>query len=221
MFNRIAGRYDCLNRLLSLRRDVAWRNALVRALPEGRALRVLDLATGTGDVLLAMAGRKDLRGVGLDPATAMLAVGRKKLAQRGLSRRFPLIPGDALALPFAGASFDAVTIAFGIRNVPEVDTALGEMRRVLRPGGRLLVLEFSLPAFWGIRAPYLVYFRYILPRIGALLSGDGAAYRYLNRSVEAFPCGHAFCALLEAAGFTVSKVRTLSFGIATLYTAER
>jgi len=223
MFDRIAPRYDLLNRLLSFRRDVAWRRALVHALPAGEGLRVLDLATGTGDVLLSLCAEpgKIARGVGLDKSGGMIARGREKIAHAPQASALNLVRGDACDLGFADETFDAVTIAFGIRNVPDVPAALREIRRVLRPGGRALILEFSLPRNALLRAGYLAYFRHVLPRVGGVVSGDAQAYRYLNESVEAFPYGEAFLALMRAAGFARVQAAEQSFGIATLYTGDR
>ncbi len=223
MFDRIAPRYDLLNRVLSMRRDVAWRKRMRRHLPEGDRLRVLDLATGTADVLLTLlAGEgRVARGVGLDPAGRMLELGREKVKQRGWTDRVTLIRGDAATLPMVDGAFDVVTIAFGIRNVADVGAALREMNRVLRPGGRVLILEFSLPANPAFRALYLAYFRHVLPRLGGAVSGDTAAYRYLNQTVERFPYGDAFCRLLEDAGFREVRAFPLTFGIATLYQGSR
>jgi demethylmenaquinone methyltransferase/2-methoxy-6-polyprenyl-1,4-benzoquinol methylase len=220
MFDRIAPRYDLLNRLLSFRRDVAWRRAMIRALPDGDDLRVLDLATGTADVLLAMCRgeRRVAQAIGVDKSAGMLALGRQK-AMHVAAARF--VHGDAQALSFADRSFDAVTIAFGIRNVPNVSAALFEMNRLLRPGGRALILEFSTPANPLFRGIYNIYFRHMLPRVGGLVSGDAQAYRYLNESAEAFPSGEAFAALMRDAGFTRVSARPLTFGIATLYTGDK
>jgi demethylmenaquinone methyltransferase/2-methoxy-6-polyprenyl-1,4-benzoquinol methylase len=223
MFDRIAPRYDLLNRVLSFRRDVAWRRAMVAALPRGDGLRVLDLATGTADVLLALCrqGPRVARAVGLDRSAGMLALGRAKVAAAAPDAPAGFVHGDAQALAFADNTFDAVTIAFGIRNVPRVAAALGEMHRILRRGGRAIVLEFSIPANPMLRAIYLFYFRRVLPRIGALVSGDAQAYRYLNESAEAFPSGEAFLDRLRAAGFTSVSERRLTFGVATLYTGDK
>lgn len=220
MFDRIAPRYDLLNRLLSFRRDVAWRKALVQALPAGDNLRVLDLATGTADVLLSLAAAhgKVRRGTGLDKSAGMIARAKPKIT--GAGAVLDLVRGDACGLGFRDASFDAVTIAFGIRNVPDVPAALREMRRVLRPRGRALILEFSLPANAIIRSGYLLYFRHVLPRIGGVVSGDAQAYRYLNESVESFPYGEAFLNLMRDADFRDVVARPLSSGIATLYTGD-
>jgi demethylmenaquinone methyltransferase/2-methoxy-6-polyprenyl-1,4-benzoquinol methylase len=221
MFDRIAGRYDLLNRLLSMRRDVAWRRRLRRLLPPGDALRVADIATGTGDVLLEWARDPRVRaGVGVDMSAGMLALGRGKLQRAPSGAALALVRGDGCRLPLADGSCDAAANAFGIRNVPDVGAALREMHRVLKPGGCALVLEFSLPPR-PLRAPYLFYFRNVLPRIGALVSGDAEAYRYLNTSVEAFPYGEAFLALMREAGFGETRQHRLSFGIATIYEGRR
>lgn len=223
MFDRIAPRYDLLNRLLSGRRDVAWRRRLAPFLAGRRGLRLLDLATGTGDQILHLldAGADLSEAVGMDMAEQMLVRGRAKIAARGLAARVHLQAGDATCIPAGDASFDAVTIAFGIRNVGDVVGALREMRRVLRPGGRALVLEFSLPAHPLMRAGYTFYLRHLLPVLGGLLSGDAAAYRYLNRTIEAFPYGDAFCALMREAGFREVSATPLTWGVATLYKGDK
>jgi len=221
MFNRIAPRYDLLNRLLSFRRDVAWRRAMLNHVPDRIDLRVLDLATGTGDVLIALdQARQPALSVGADVAEAMLALAQDKAARSALGGP-SFARNDATALAFADGSFDAVTVAFGIRNVDDVPTALREMRRVLAPGGRAVILEFSVPTSRLFRPAYLVYLRHVLPRVGGLISGDRNAYHYLNRTIESFPCGEAFCALMNAAGFENAKAHPLTMGIATIYTGER
>lgn len=219
MFDRIARRYDLLNRLLSLGRDVAWRKRLARHLPPGEALRVLDVATGTADVLLFLqdaCGRIEC-GVGVDMSSGMLGHGLRKVRRRRETGRFRLVRGDATVLPVRAAAFDAATIAFGIRNVEDVPAGLREMHRALRAGGRALILEFSLPRNRLVRRGYLAYFRHVLPRIGGLVSGDLAAYRYLNETVETFPYGEAFCALMRDAGFADVRAFPYTLGIATLY----
>lgn len=222
MFDRIAGRYDLLNRVLSFRQDVRWRNAMAEELPPGDGLAVLDLATGTADVLLRLLeSDRVARGAGLDMSWNMLTHAQEKTARTKSGKPAPLLRGDATQLPVAGESFDAVSIAFGIRNVSGVSAALRDTRRVLRPGGRALILEFSLPRNPLFLRLYLFYFRHVLPRIGAAVSGDGEAYRYLNQSVEAFPYGQAFCDLMTGAGFTSVRARPLTMGIATLYVGER
>ena len=222
MFDRIAHRYDLLNRLLSFGRDVSWRKQVVRHLPPGAGLRVLDLATGTADVLIALARSGRLAaGVGLDRSAGMLALGVRKIRDRGLADRLSLVQGDAVNLGLRANAFDAVTMAFGIRNVTDMDAGLREMLRILTPGGRALILEFSLPGNRAFRGVYLAYFRHVLPRIGGLLSGDAHAYRYLNQTVETFPYGEAFCEHMRRAGFHRVAARSLTFGIATLYAGEK
>jgi demethylmenaquinone methyltransferase/2-methoxy-6-polyprenyl-1,4-benzoquinol methylase len=222
MFDRIAHRYDLLNRVLSMRQDVAWRKRLARMLPERDDLRVLDLATGTGDVLLTLrAGCPRVRsGVGMDMSGKMLAFGKEKFEDSGQASALQMVRGDAMRIAAADASFDVVTISFGIRNVLDVDVALREMHRVLKPGGRILILEFSLPSNALLRWAYLLYFRNVLPRIGGLVSGDSYAYRYLNQTVETFPFGEAFAALMRKAEFKNVGMTPLTFGIATIYQGD-
>ena len=221
MFNRISRRYDLLNRLLSARRDVVWRKKCARMLPSRDGLRVLDLATGTADVALALLKERPDIGIaiGLDPAIDMLSIGRDKCGKRGVSISF--INGDAQQLSLKSNSVDAITMAFGIRNVANIEIALQEMFRVLVDHGRLLILEFSLPTNRLIRLVYLFYFRTVLPFIGGLISGDRQAYQYLNRTVEDFPYGQAFCKKLAEAGFAETKALPLTFGIASIYSAEK
>ena len=223
MFDRIAPRYDLLNRLLSGRRDVAWRKVLAQNLPQSAGLEILDLATGTGDVLLSLAGTSHPtnRGVGIDFSGGMLRCAQEKIRARALSNTLTLVQGDATCVPVCNNHYDAVTIAFGIRNVLDVDAALREMHRCLNKRGRALILEFSLPSSALFRCLYLMYFRHVLPRIGALISGDGQAYRYLNETVESFPYGESFCDLMRKAGFHSVQAIPLTFGIATLYLGDK
>jgi demethylmenaquinone methyltransferase/2-methoxy-6-polyprenyl-1,4-benzoquinol methylase len=223
MFDRIAHRYDLLNRMLSFGRDIAWRKRMARYLPPHKSLHVLDLATGTADVLLFL-HRQEPRvahGVGVDPSAGMLGFGQGKIRKAGLDTRFRLVRGDGQYLSFPSDTFDAVTIAFGIRNVADVSKGLREMHRVLRRGGRVLILEFSLPRNRLVRWGYLFYFRHVLPRVGGLISGDSYAYRYLNATVETFPYGEAFCQLMREAGFQDVQARPLTFGIASLYVGDK
>ncbi len=223
MFNRISRRYDFLNRLLSLRQDVRWRNRMAHYLPKGNDLRVLDVASGTGDVPIALAKKsKVLRFViGIDRAEDMLALGREKIARQNQRLKWVLFPADAEELPFRAESFDAVTMAFGIRNVSNREQTLQEMARVVRSGGRVIILEFSLPTNPLFRIPYLFYFRHLLPVIGGRLSGNRNAYRYLNRSVEDFPAGRVFGKMLTRAGWQKVQWKPLSFGIVTIYWGEK
>ncbi len=221
MFDLIASRYDVLNRILSFGIDKWWRYRLGRQLPKVPHLTVLDIATGTGDVGLSFLkhqGNSIDKIVGVDLSQEMLAKAQEKIAK---IEKMVVKVGDATELPIDDNSFDATAIAFGIRNVPDVAKALSEMCRVLKPGGVSLVLEFSMPRFFLVRWVYLAYFRYILPTVGGLISGNKGAYSYLNKSVEAFPDGDAFAALMRAAGFESVRLTSLSFGIATIYRGEK
>jgi demethylmenaquinone methyltransferase/2-methoxy-6-polyprenyl-1,4-benzoquinol methylase len=221
MFDRIAPRYDLLNRLLSGGTDVRWRRAAVDLLDAPPQARILDLCTGTADLLAEALGRDhERRGLGLDLSREMLTRGARKLARAGLSERGALAQADAERLPVRDASCDGALVAFGIRNLADPGAALREVRRVLRAGGRLVVLEFAMPR-GALGALYRVYFREVLPRVGGLLSGDRAAYAYLPASVGLFPAPEAFAGLLERVGFGGVEARPLTGGIAYLYRADR
>lgn len=223
MFDRIAHRYDLINRVLTFRMDVGWRRQLGRRFSDRDNLAVLDIATGTGDVLLfSLENRKNIGlAVGLDIAPRMMQFGREKAARQGLADRVLFVQGDALALPFADHSFDFVTISFGIRNVTDVPRALAEMHRVLRPGGQALILEFSFPRNRLLRGAYLLYLRHVLPHVGGILSGDAVPYQYLDKTVESFPYGQAFRDLMTAASFAPVDEHPLTFGIATVYSGVK
>ena len=219
MFDRISSRYDLLNRLLSFRRDIIWRKKLAELLPQRENLKILDLATGTGDVLFSLIQNNShiISGVGLDMASEMLKLAQIKINKNSLQYKLFLIRGDATNIPFDDNSFDATTIAFGIRNVINVNQSLSEMFRVLTPNGKALILEFSLPKNKFVKSLYLFYFRRILPLIGGVISGDSYAYRYLNQTVETFPYGDDFCELMRKAGFDSVRQHPMTFGIATIY----
>lgn len=217
MFDRIAVRYDLLNHLLSAGTDIRWRRKAVSLLGPRPDWRVLDLATGTGDFAFETAGWSLVRVTGLDLSLPMLRVGAGKRA----GRRVDFLCGDAEELPFREGTFDGITIGFGIRNVARLNAGLDEMFRVLRPGGRAVVLEFSRPRTPVIAGLYLLYFKHVLPRIGAALSRDRAAYTYLYESVMRFPEGRGFVAEMEKAGFRALEEFRLTFGIATVYVGEK
>ncbi len=220
MFDGIAGTYDVLNHVLSAGVDIVWRRWTIDALAPASDWRVLDLATGTGDLGFEAAGRDDgVRVVGVDLSVPMLRRGYQKAGTRPGHTVF--LCGDAEYLPFPEATFNGVTIGFGIRNVADLDAGLREMYRVLCPGGRLAVLEFSRPRAFLLRGLYLFYFRNILPLVGKIVSRDPQAYHYLYESVMRFPEGEAFCGHLREAGFEGVVERRLTFGIATLYLAEK
>ena len=220
MFNAISPKYDALNRILSAGIDQSWRRKTLREIRATGALNLLDVATGTADLALALAkGIPGSRVVGVDISAGMLEVGRSKVRARDLEGRVRLDLGDGEQLPYEESSFGAVTVAFGVRNFENLEQGLRDMRRVLEPGGTLAVLEFSQPTAWPLRSLYLFYFTNILPRIGRLVSKDASAYTYLPNSVQAFPYGEAFAAKLREAGFKSVRVRPLTFGIESLYLA--
>ena len=219
MFDAIASRYDLLNHVLSAGIDRRWRATAIRALQLTGRETLLDVCTGTAD--LALQARDASRVIGVDFAGAMLAVGRRKLLAAGDDRRLTLVRGDAARLPIREASVDAATVAFGIRNVERPEFACAEMARVLRPGGRLAILEFGVPSLPGLSALYLWYFKHLLPAVGRLVSGHTAAYSYLPASVGAFPPPDEFIAILEQAGFVHVRAEPLTFGIVYLYTGRR
>jgi demethylmenaquinone methyltransferase/2-methoxy-6-polyprenyl-1,4-benzoquinol methylase len=222
MFDRIAARYDRINRVLSFGMDVGWRRHVARLLEVQPGQRVLDVATGTADLVIALAkSQPRATFVGIDPSEGMLAVGREKIASSGLSDRIALVEGAAEVLPFENASFDAVTIGFGIRNAKDPDLSLREMRRVLKPGGRLAVLEFSMPTNSVIRFFHLLYLRHVLPVIGGLLSGNREAYRYLNRTIETFPSGKSFIEKALSAGFSAMDQRQMALGAVSVYICQK
>ena len=221
MFDRIAPRYDLLNRVLSAGTDVRWRRRAVDLLELEPPLRVLDLCTGTADLLVeALSRHPRSSGLGVDLAQGMLARGARKLERRGLASRAWLAGGDGERLPVREASHDAALVGFGIRNVSEPLRALREVHRVLRPGGRFVVLEFGVPEGLLGRL-YRGYFTQVLPRIGGLVSGDRSAYSYLPASVASFPKPDAFARLMQDAGFVAVRVQPLSFGIACLHRGEK
>lgn len=223
MFDDISPKYDFLNNLLSFGLDIFWRKRLARFIPHKPGQIVLDLATGTADVLLSLFKYSPniQSGYGIDLADKMLDIGRGKITRAGLELHVLLEHGDAHQIPFNASTFDCVTIAFGIRNMNDPTQVLSEMRRVLNREGRAIVLEFSLPANTVIRSMHIFYLRHVVPLIGALFSGNYTAYRYLNQTIETFPYGNAFCALMSNAGFQNVNAHPLFFGVATIYVGEK
>lgn len=218
MFNNIAHRYDFLNRSLSMGIDVLWRKKMIAQLKAMQAKVILDVATGTGDVALEAMSLKPTRIVGIDISTGMLEIGRVKVEKRGLSAVIELVEGDSENLPFEDGTFDAVTVAFGVRNFENLQKGLLEINRVLRKDGKLVVLEFSQPRSFPIKQLYWFYFNNILPVFGKMLSKDASAYTYLPESVKVFPDGENFIAEMKKARFQTTFRRPLTFGIATIYT---
>jgi demethylmenaquinone methyltransferase/2-methoxy-6-polyprenyl-1,4-benzoquinol methylase len=217
MFDAIAPRYDLLNRVLSLGIDQMWRRQAVALLRVEQPKRILDVATGTADLAIQAMGLQPERVVGVDISEAMLQIGREKVETLGLADRITLRRGDSERLPFSDDQFDAVLVAFGVRNFQDLQKGLGEIRRVLRPGGVLVVLEFSKPRAFPVKQAYQFYSRHVLPRIGRLISKNEGAYQYLPDSVAAFPDGEAFLDRLRGVGYRDLHWKPLTFGIASLY----
>lgn len=221
MFDAIASRYDLLNHLLSAGIDRRWRATAIRSLRLRGTETLLDVCTGTADVALEGRHAGAARVVGVDFSGAMLTLGLRKVEAAGEGRRIVLVGGDAMWLPVRNQCADAVTVAFGIRNVQRPEVACAEMARALRPGGRLAILEFGVPRIPGLSSLYLWYFTHVLPMIGRLISGHTAAYSYLPASVGTFAPPSEFVDILRRAGFADIRADPLTFGIVYLYTARK
>ena len=221
IFNDIAPRYDLLNHLLSMNIDKGWRKKAMKYIGEQEKECLLDAACGTGDFSIAAyrAGVKQVTGI--DISANMVEVGRKKVSEMGLEQVISLQHGDSEQMEFPDHSFDVVTVAFGVRNFEHLELGLREMQRVLRPGGKVIILEFSMPEHFPMKQLYRFYFRHILPSIGGWISGNKGAYTYLPESVMKFPQGRHFLDILEKCGFEKSIQRKLSFGIASLYVGRK
>lgn len=221
MFDSISHRYDFLNHFLSLGIDKLWRKKAISTLKPFKPQHILDVATGTGDFAMEAMALSPVQITGIDISEGMLEVGRKKVAQRGLSSRMVLKQGDSENIPFEENKFDAVTVAFGVRNFENLEKGLSEIYRVLRPSGHLVVLEFSKPKGFPFKQLYNFYFKTILPGIGRWVSKDKAAYTYLPESVEAFPDGNDFTSILQNVGFKEVTCKPLTFGVSSIYTGRK
>lgn len=221
MFNSISGRYDFLNHFLSLGIDIRWRKKAVKLLAKEKPKIILDIATGTGDFAIETLSLKPEKVIGIDISEGMLEVGRKKMKARGYDSIIEMCSGDSENLPFEENKFDAVIVAFGVRNFENLEQGLAEMRRVLKTGGRLVVLEFSKPRMFPFKQLYNFYFKFILPKVGKFVSKDPAAYTYLPESVQAFPDGNDFVSILNKLGYKNTSCTPLTFGISSLYTAVK
>lgn len=222
MFDSISWRYDLLNHLLSLNVDVYWRKRAMRELEALKPKLILDVATGTGD--LAIQAIKSLdpeKVIGVDISTGMMDIGRKKIEQKGLSKKIELRKGDSENLPFEENKFDAVICAFGVRNFENLEKGLTDMFRVVKPGGKVVVLEFSKPDRFPFKQFYGLYFRFVVPIVGRMVSKDKAAYDYLPESVHAFPRGKAFIEILDRIGYKNTACKPLTFGISSIYTGTK
>ena len=221
MFDTISENYDGLNRVISFGIDTSWRKKVIQLVTKTQPKNALDIATGTGDLAISMAQEGIPKVVGLDLSEGMLKVGRKKIANSSLANKLELIQGDSEALPFEEDSFDAITVAFGVRNFETLENGLKEIYRVLKPGGIFVVLETSVPTKFPFKQGYNIHCKYILPTIGKIFSKDKVAYKYLSDSAAVFPYGEKFNNILKNIGFINVKDKPQTFGVATIYTASK
>ncbi|WP_311953461.1 bifunctional demethylmenaquinone methyltransferase/2-methoxy-6-polyprenyl-1,4-benzoquinol methylase UbiE [Mucilaginibacter terrae] len=222
MFNNISKTYDFLNHFMSLGIDIVWRKIAINELKSLKPKRILDVATGTGDFAFeALSILNPDKIIGVDISAGMLEIAKQKIAKRKLSDKFEVRLGDSEKLSFEADEFDALTVAYGVRNFENLEVGLADMRRVLKPGGKAVVLEFSKPKAFPVKQLYNFYFKYITPGIGRIFSKDARAYSYLPESVAAFPDGKDFVKLMEKVGFKNTKNRPLLFGICSVYTGVK
>lgn len=221
MFDKISGNYDGLNRVISFGIDVKWRKKVIDLVSKTNPNSVLDIATGTGDLAISLAETSAKKIIGLDISEGMLAVGRKKIAAKGLSEKIEMVQADSEALPFEDESFDAITVAFGVRNFEHLKKGLGEIFRVLKSGGLFVVLETSVPTKFPYKQGYKFHTNIILPIIGKIFSKDKVAYSYLSESAASFPFGEEFNNILRKIGFINVEDKPQTFGVATIYTASK
>lgn len=221
MFDNISGKYDFLNHFLSMGIDIAWRKKAIKQLKHDQPKQILDIATGTGDFAIEALALHPEKVTGVDISEGMLAVGREKMKKKGLSDKIELLTGDSEQLQFADNKFDAVIVSFGVRNFENLEKGLADMYRVLKPGGKTVILEFSKPKAFPFKQLYHFYFKWILPKIGNTISKDQAAYTYLPESVRAFPDGPDFLKILEKVGFKDTQCKPLTLGISSIYTGTK
>ncbi len=221
MFDNISKRYDLLNHLLSLGIDIYWRKRAINLLRGEKPKAILDIATGTGDFAIEALSLDPDKIIGVDISEGMLAIGRQKLLKQHLDHKIELCTGDSERLLFEDNIFDAVIVAFGVRNFEHLEQGLADMYRVLKPGGMVVILEFSKPTKFPLKQLYNFYFTYILPSIGRLISKDQSAYTYLPESVRAFPDGKAMLEVLNKVGYKNTICRSLTFGISSIYTGKK
>ena len=221
MFDNISPKYDLLNHTLSLGIDILWRKKAIRMLAPENPKLILDVATGTGDFAIEALALNPDKVIGVDISEGMLSVGREKMKKKNISDKIEMLSGDSEGLKFPDNTFDAVIVAFGVRNFEDLEKGLADMYRVLKPNGTVVVLEFSRPQTFPIKQLYNFYFSYILPTIGKLVSKDTRAYTYLPESVAAFPDGEKFITILDKIGFKNSKCTSLSFGVSSIYIGKK
>lgn len=221
MFDNISSKYDFLNHFLSLGIDISWRKKAIKLLKKDQPKQILDIATGTGDFAIEALVLNPDKVTGVDISEGMLAVGREKMKKRNLSDKIELLSGDSEALQFEDNKFDAVIVSFGVRNFENLEKGLADMYRVLRPGGKTVILEFSKPKSFPFKQLYSFYFKWILPKIGNTISKDQAAYTYLPESVRQFPDGQDFLQILKKVGFKDTQCKPLTLGISSIYTGTK
>jgi len=221
MFDAISENYDDLNRVISFGIDVKWRKKVIQLIGENNPKKILDIATGTGDLAIMMAKLNPEEIVGLDISAGMLSVGEEKIAERNLSKLIKMVLGDSEKIPFLDNYFDAITVSFGVRNFENLDKGLKEILRVLKPGGTFVVLETAVPTKTPYKQGYQIHSKFVLPLVGKLFSKDKTAYSYLSESANAFPFGKAFNNILEKNGFTNCEDIPVTFGVASIYKATK
>ncbi|MCX8492156.1 MAG: bifunctional demethylmenaquinone methyltransferase/2-methoxy-6-polyprenyl-1,4-benzoquinol methylase UbiE [Cyclobacteriaceae bacterium] len=221
MFDTISGNYDFLNHFLSFGIDIGWRKKAIRLLEKNNPKLILDVATGTGDFAIQAMKLNPTQVIGVDISEGMMEVGRKKLVAKKLDHVIELRIGDSENLPFESNKFDAIIVAFGVRNFENLRQGLTEMLRVLKPGGRVVILEFSKPTAWYFKPLYHFYFKFVTPAVGKAFSKDSVAYTYLPDSVKAFPDGEKFVSILAQLGYKDTSCKTLTFGISSLYSGVK
>lgn len=221
MFDNISHKYDFLNHFLSLGIDIQWRKKVLKMVQKAKPKTILDIATGTGDLAILLSKAQPDKIIGLDLSNGMLEVGRKKVAEKKLTSLIEMVQGDSENLPFEDNLFDVITVSFGVRNFENLNKGLSEIYRVLKPGGTFIVLEFSQPTQFPMKQLFGFYSKYILPLIGKIVSKDNAAYTYLPESVAAFPFGEDFNAILRKLNYNNVTNKALTFGIASIYKAQK
>lgn len=222
MFNDISGRYDFVNRFLSAGTDIGWRKKALKMLKANQPQNLLDVATGTADMAIMASGiLNPAKITGIDISGGMLDIGRKKVQKAGLQAKIELLKGDSETIKFADNTFDAVTVAFGVRNFENLEKGLSEIHRVLTPGGKLVVLEFSKPKMPGVKNLYNLYMKIVAPGVGKMVNKNGSAYSYLNNSINKFPEGKNFTQILSLTGFKNLICKPLSLGICSIYCGEK
>lgn len=221
MFDNISGNYDNLNRVISFGIDIKWRKKVLKMVADTNPNTILDIATGTGDLAILMSSTSAEKIVGLDISDGMLEVGRQKIESKNLSNKIEMVLGDSEKMPYPDNSFDAITVAFGVRNFENLDKGLTEINRVLKPNGIFVILETSNPTKFPFKQGYYFYTKFILPLIGKLFSKDNVAYGYLSESANKFPFGQELCNILEKNAFVSVSAMPQSFGVATIYKASK